>query len=158
MMFLLATIDNPSAVEIGAFLVLLTTVIGIFAKLNGAKKEFVKEVLLQLRAEQQQTREGAPPQPFEVVGKVEFTSRQSFEKHAELNRVAHDKIEKEMRDSIRRIEDSIVKQGEAIVRQSALRESNGEQLHVITSQLAEMQKDVSELGGVIHEMHRKGKV
>ena len=75
------------------------------------------------------------PQPFITKLAEEFVTRASFLKHAELNRQHHDKLEKEAKDQITRLETSHNNLAREVSTLGATVDVNGDRLVLMDQKL-----------------------
>jgi hypothetical protein len=85
--------------------VLALAVIGVFVAMITAYFKF-KSFVRDLAGVKETSRNEIGPQPFVTKTAEEFVTRASFHKHADLNRQHHEKLEREAKEQINRLENS----------------------------------------------------
>jgi hypothetical protein len=150
----LAAITTGEGAIIGTLVLGIGTLLSFLGKLQRQQDRIVstavEAAMARVHAEQK-TPTQRIEQPLEVTAKVEFVPRLDFHKHAQLNREAHDKIEKEFRDAVLRIDTQLHQQAVSFAASNALREENGARLSVLVSEFAEMKENFGELSGAVHQ-------
>jgi hypothetical protein len=164
-MTFLATVDNPGALEIGAFLVMLGTAATLFLKLNAAKKEVISGIVAQVRmelsAQQHPPEQYVGPQPFMVKEATEPVPRANFNTHAEINRNEHARIEREYKDAVLRVEQStdaaiqriatdLHTMQREVTQVATLRSENGHRLERMEEGLAGVTATVNRIAGALN--------
>ncbi len=83
------------------------------------------------------------PQPFVTKKAEEYVTRDSFHKHAELNRQHHDRIEREAKDQINRLENSHHNLAREVSALTSTVDVNGDRLITIDKKVDEIKTDIA---------------
>lgn len=139
---------NVSAGQLGIGLAVLTALAGIYLKLAAVKKTIVSEAILQMKAEQQPNVQHIA-QPLEVREAEKFTLRSSFDRHAQINREEHQRLEDKAKADLQRLEDKVDDAKREIM--SAGEEREGR----LKSRIDALSDSVGKLVGKVEEMSKR---
>lgn len=87
------------------------------------------------------------PQPFEVSKAKEFTTRESFERHAEINRDEHFRIEKEADEAIKELRASLESASKEVSALTARQDISERLMESFAHELKEVAKTCNEMAG-----------
>jgi len=150
---LLANLE-VSPTQLGVFMGCLIAFLGLWSQLGKAKDRLVSEAVAALRAQLGLEASNKLPSPL-LTHHVEVPmERESFHKHAEINRSEHSRIELKFDGAVKSIESDVSEIAVQVAQIKVMREANGQALHGLTTRVEELSDNVNELSGAVHQLLR----
>lgn len=149
-MMILANIEVTTT-QMGVFIACLVVFVGLLSKLGELKRGIVNEVLMAIGAQRTNEREGRVPQPFITQPAQSCVERESFHKHADLNRGEHQRIEAKFDGAVQTIQEDVAEIAVQVGQIKVMREANGKALETLNDRVGEMSDNVNELSGAVHQ-------
>jgi len=141
------TAVSPATLGIAA--AVLGSMGGLYLKLMAVKNNLADEIITKIKAEQQPAIQHIGGQPIEVKEAEKFTLRASFDRHAEINRDDHKRIQEKAERDVTRLEQKLEDAKKEILNAGELRETR------IHSRINELADGVGRLTGIVEQMNRK---
>lgn len=94
-------LDGVKPGQLGALAFGGLVVMAVWMKMNAFEKAFAERMKLLMQASNQPEKREISPQPLIVKKEEQYTTRESFHKHAELNRKAHEDLESLIRGEVK---------------------------------------------------------
>lgn len=147
-----------SPVQMGVFVGCLIAFLGLMAKISSLKKDLISDVLTTVAARRGAEAQAAQaaqaahiPQPIVTREHEVFVVRESFYKHAELNRTEHERIERKLDTAVQSISSDVSEIAVTAAETKVLREANHEAIRTLNNKFDDLANNFHDLSGAVHQ-------
>ncbi len=148
---MLATNIEVSPAQMGVFIGCLIVLATLFLKVGELKKSLVNDVLTALGAQRMEDATNKLPQQVITRAAEACVERDSFHKHAELNRGEHTRIEQKFDGAVNNIQADVAEIAVQVGQIKVMREANGKSLETLNDRVADLVENMGELSGAVHQ-------